>query len=91
MRSNYAAFVFVTIALAAAWAALGDLGAGVASTNGLWTFSLAANPAGFCFAVASKLLISAFCAAEALHALGLVGDPMALFGEPGSRQRRLTR
>jgi hypothetical protein len=76
MQSNYAAFVFGALALVAVSAAVNDLGRGVASTNGMWTFSVATNPVGFYFAVATKVFIFGFCIAELLHRAGLIGDPL---------------
>lgn len=63
--------------LIALWTVVNDLRTGKAATTKTWTVDFAHNPVGFCLLVAFKIAFVAFAAAMLLHALGLIGDPVA--------------
>jgi hypothetical protein len=63
--------------LIALWSIANDLRSRKAATSKAWTVDFAHNRIGFCLLVAFKIAFIAFAAAMLLHALGLIGDPVA--------------
>jgi len=77
MPQWFTATVFGLLALAAVWGIYRSLSTGVAY-DGIYRFEIDSNPLGFAFAIASRVLIIAFAIAMILHALGLIGDSVAI-------------
>jgi len=69
------AAVFAPLGALAVWSFFNDLKTGVAASRG-WTFRADDNPIGFGSVLAGKVVIVAFCAAEAAFGLGLMADPV---------------
>lgn len=63
--------------LIALWSVVNDLRTRKAATSKAWTVDFAHNRIGFCLLVAFKIAFVAFAGAMLLHALGLIGDPVA--------------
>jgi hypothetical protein len=63
--------------LIALWSIANDLRSRKAATSKAWTVDFAHNRIGFCLLVAFKIAFIAFAAAMLLHALGLIGEPVA--------------
>jgi hypothetical protein len=63
--------------LIALWSVASDLRTRKAATSKAWTVDFAHNRIGFCLLVAFKVAFVAFAAAMLLHALGLIGNPVA--------------
>ena len=69
------ALMTVPLTALAAWSIMKSLaGAGVGAS--VWNPYGPPNPVGFAVFLTSRLMVVAFGAAEGLHALGLVGDPL---------------
>lgn len=68
--------IFGALAVVAAWRIQRDLLTGV-SGDGRARYALGQNPFGYLLMIVSKVLVLVLCAAEVLHALGMVGDPVA--------------
>jgi hypothetical protein len=71
------AYVFVPLGILAAWGFIRALRRGVATSDGMWTFTAADNPIGYTAAMAGKLFVAGFGLAELLFAADLIGDPFA--------------
>jgi len=63
--------------LIALWSVANDLRTGKAATSKAWTVDLADNRTGYLLLVACKIGFVSFAAAKLLHAVGLIGDPVA--------------
>ncbi len=70
--------VFAIAGLVALWSVASDIRSGkAATTKPAWTIDRQENPGGFWFTVLCKAAFVGFAIALLLHALGLIGDPVA--------------